>query len=68
MISYPRLTALKLLHNERDGLVTKRALGRRIKKLVETSKSRFYALFIYLGRDSSVGIATRYGLDGPGIE
>jgi hypothetical protein len=22
----------------------------------------------YLGRDSAVGIATRYGLDGPGIE
>ena len=23
---------------------------------------------LYVGRDSSVGIATRYGLDGPGIE
>ena len=23
---------------------------------------------VVLGRDSSVGIATRYGLDGPGIE
>ena len=23
---------------------------------------------IHVGRDSSVGIATRYGLDGPGIE
>jgi hypothetical protein len=23
---------------------------------------------MYVGRDSSVGIATRYGLDGPGIE
>jgi hypothetical protein len=23
---------------------------------------------VYVGRDSSVGIATRYGLDGPGIE
>jgi len=30
-----------------------------------------YYIFIYkasVGRDSSVGIATRYGLDGPGIE
>ena len=25
-------------------------------------------LLLYVGRDSSVGIATRYGLDGPGIE
>ena len=25
-------------------------------------------IFLYGGRDSSVGIATRYGLDGPGIE
>ena len=25
-------------------------------------------MFSYPGRDSSVGIATRYGLDGPGIE
>ena len=24
--------------------------------------------FLYVGRDSSVGIATRHGLDGPGIE
>ena len=27
----------------------------------------FFCIFI-VGRDSSVGIATRYGLDGPGIE
>ena len=26
------------------------------------------SLYFPLGRDSSVGIATRYGLDGPGIE
>jgi hypothetical protein len=25
-------------------------------------------IVVYLGRDTSVGIATRYGLDGPGIE
>jgi hypothetical protein len=25
-------------------------------------------LIVVVGRDSSVGIATRYGLDGPGIE
>jgi hypothetical protein len=30
-------------------------------------QSTFYILRI-VGRDSSVGIATRYGLDGPGIE
>ena len=29
----------------------------------------YYQLSVFLvGRDSSVGIATRYGLDGPGIE
>jgi hypothetical protein len=27
-----------------------------------------YRTIKYLGRDSSVGIAARYGLDGPGIE
>jgi len=47
MVSSPRLMALKSLHNERDGLFTKRALGRRIKVLVENPKSRFYVLFIY---------------------
>ena len=25
-------------------------------------------IYIYMNRDSSVGIATRYGLEGPGIE
>ena len=25
-------------------------------------------IYLFMGRDSSVGIATRYGLDGPGIE
>lgn len=48
LISPPRAMALKSLHNERDGLVTKRALGRRIKVRFENPKSRFYALFIYL--------------------
>ena len=28
----------------------------------------FIYLFIYMGRYSSVGLATRYGVDGPGIE
>jgi hypothetical protein len=32
------------------------------------SKSLHFAHRVYAGRDSSVGIATRYGLDGPGIE
>ena len=27
-----------------------------------------YTVPVYMGRDSSVGIATRYGLDGPEIE
>ena len=27
-----------------------------------------HCVIIFWGRDSSVGIATRYGLDGPGIE
>ena len=48
MISSPRAMALKSLHNDRDGLVTKRALGRRTKAMVGNSKSRFHALFIYL--------------------
>jgi hypothetical protein len=47
MISPPRVT-LKSLHNEREGLITKRALKRGINVLVEIHKSRFYALFIYL--------------------
>jgi hypothetical protein len=25
-------------------------------------------IYIYMGRDSAVSIATRYGLDGPGVE
>ena len=29
---------------------------------------KYICLYSYVGRDSSVGIATRYGLDGPGIE
>ena len=28
----------------------------------------YYYYYYYLSRDSAVGIATRYGLDGPGIE
>ena len=31
-------------------------------------KALFVRLSFVLGRDSSVGLATRYGLDGPGIE
>jgi hypothetical protein len=27
-----------------------------------------YASLLFVGRDIAVGIATRYGLDGPGIE
>jgi cytochrome c oxidase assembly factor CtaG len=40
--------------------------------LIDTSVSvivSFYSVFTqFVGRDTSVGIATRYGLDGPGIE
>ena len=32
------------------------------------SKYYYYYYYYYMGRDSSVGTATRYGLDGPGIE
>jgi hypothetical protein len=32
-----------------------------------TYNYRIYLIY-YVGRDSSVGIATRYGLDGPGVE
>jgi hypothetical protein len=32
------------------------------------SLSLSLSYYVILGRDSSVGIATRYGLDGPGIE
>ena len=31
-------------------------------------KAVISAIYVYMGRGSSVGIATRYGLDGPGIE
>ena len=58
-----------------------RFLGRRARRAVAIPTEPSRALFImttikicnlyktrYVGRDSSVGIATRYGLDGPGIE
>jgi hypothetical protein len=49
LISPPRAMALKSLHNERGGLVTKRALGRRTKVMFETPSQDFMLyLFIYL--------------------
>jgi hypothetical protein len=33
-----------------------------------TTSKFWYCLTVDLGRDSSVSIATRYGLDSPGIE
>ena len=35
---------------------------------LEDQLKYYFLLLRYGGRDSSVGIATRYGLDGPGIE
>jgi hypothetical protein len=31
-------------------------------------QGKFTVYYLFVGWDSSVGIATRYGLDGPGIE
>jgi hypothetical protein len=39
-----------------------------IKEYSCSIRSRFVYISLYLGRDGSVGTATRYGLDGPGIE
>jgi hypothetical protein len=38
--------------------------------IIERHKSKYYWFIFYpfLGRDSSVGTAIHYGLDGPGIE
>jgi len=54
------------------------AYERYIKLYFETVRARFKQLYLgkcldlenmfIVGRDSVVGIATRYGLDGPGIE
>jgi hypothetical protein len=35
---------------------------------VKPGDGKCYELPLWMGRDSSVGIITRYGLDGPGIE
>jgi hypothetical protein len=41
-----------------------------VKARLDTFHFELLLKFVYprVGRDSSVGIATRYGLDGPGIE
>ena len=39
-----------------------------IALLPQICRPIYIYIYIYMGRDSSVGIATRYGLDGPGIE
>jgi hypothetical protein len=36
--------------------------------MVSYSQLYYVCIYIYMGRDSAIGIATRYGLDGPGIE
>ena len=42
----------------------------RLRRILPLPKRQFISRYIAsrVGRDSSVGIATRYGLDGPGIE
>jgi hypothetical protein len=37
-------------------------------KAVHMHKGKFTVCYLLVDRDSSVGIATRYGLDGPGID
>jgi len=39
-----------------------------VNSLVSYESNSVYQIKYDMGRDSSVGIATRYGLDGPGIE
>ena len=42
---------------------------RRVLLLPSSGRNiKFELLYILCGRDSSVGIVTSYGLDGPGIE
>ena len=45
----------------------KYVLKKNIKKLI-TDIILLLCILVLVGRDSSVGIATRYGLDGQGIE
>jgi hypothetical protein len=47
--------------------VTRRR-GRRRKQLLDDLKEKRLYCQLKVGRDSSVGIATGYGPDGPGIE
>jgi len=43
--------------------------GRHIKLFISNDHSSFfYNPFYFMGQDSAVGMATRYGVDGPGIE
>ena len=60
------LVAIKIRARKVQNNVTKYE-----RRATETTKQRgqaFVTLNYIRGRDSSVGIATRYGLDGPGIE
>ena len=54
-----------LVWNWRGKAAENKGLG---KKPAYTMNVNIYMPQIYRGRDSSVGIATCYGLDGPGIE
>ena len=50
------------------GVQNSRARTRPVDQILYNGAEYLLALVTEVGRDSSVGIATRYGLDGPGIE
>jgi len=63
-------------HKEGEQLEDRRSVGASSCNFGDGTDQRFQSLMFMtmmmisniMGRDSSVGIATRYGLDGPGIE
>jgi hypothetical protein len=66
LIGYPGL----FLRVKRSGHENDCSLPSRVEvtKAWISAFTFFFALCHIVGRDSSVGIATRYGLDGPGIQ
>jgi hypothetical protein len=59
-----RTGAFKYRQSERERAVSVPIVGIRLKSLVR----KVIHTYFVVSRDSSVGIATRYGLNGPGIE